>query len=280
MGDKNFPQRINTARKNLYKKVVKNTMSSPAGVRRTMNIWGPNLLSGTRWTHVSDDYSYGRVELKLRPWNRNLHGVAYGGTLYAMGDAIVGVLTERRLGNRYEAWTRVGSFQYLSPGRQGCYLEVNLDDYLINWIKKTIEEDGYCNVPITLTVYNRDGNVVGISQQDLHVRPRGGGERAAQPKQALFPRGPVLESLATALVWHEFRERPEILTRLMSEQRRIADPRDQMRHVVKVCLENGSTKEDILDFGVPEKFFHPPKTHPENQGKNPGKNQADQKYES
>ncbi|WP_018296881.1 PaaI family thioesterase [Corynebacterium lubricantis] len=261
MSGNSIKQRINSSRKKLYRDITKKTMSSPSSVRRTMNIWGPNLLSGTRWTDVSDDWSYGRVELKLRPWNRNLHGVAYGGTLYAMGDAIVGVLTERRLGKGYEAWTRVGSFQYLSPGRQGCYLEVKLNDYLINWIKKTIEEDGYCNVPITLQVFNRDGTVVGISQQDLHVRPRGGGKRAPQPKQALFPRGPVLESLATALVWHEFRDRPEILTRLMSEQRRIADPRDQMRHVVKVCLENGSTKEDILAFGVPEKFFHPAKKH-------------------
>ena len=36
-----------------------------------------------------------------------------------MTDALFGTLVMLRLGTDYEAWTRTGTFQYLSPGRSG-----------------------------------------------------------------------------------------------------------------------------------------------------------------
>lgn len=233
---------------------IANWMSTPDGLKKAMNIWPPNRYSGVRWTDVTEDYSYGRAELKVRPWNANLHGVAYGGTLYAFGDALVGVLLARRLGKSYEAWTRTGGFQYISPGQDGCYIEVHYDDEFTDWVRETIEEDGYCNAPITATVYNPDGSVVGISQQDMHVRKKGA-KRADQPKQARFPRGFVLESLTTALIWHVFHEKPEKMTVLMSEQRRIPHPEDQIARAVEASLEEGFSRQQIIDFGIPERFL-------------------------
>ena len=228
--------------------------STPDGMKKFMNWWPPNRYSGVRWTDVADDFSYGRVELRLRWWNMNAHGKAYGGTLYAFGDALVGSLIARRLGEEYEAWTRTGSFQYISPGKDGCYLEITYDDEFTKWVHDTIEEDGYCNAPISVPVYNVDGSVVGIFQQDIHVRKKGG-KRADQPKQARFPRGFVLTSLATALVWHAFHDKPEKLTVYMSAQRRMADPREQISHAIEKSLEDGLTRQQILDFGIPEEFL-------------------------
>ena len=70
------------------------------------------------------------------------------------------------------------------------------------------------------------------------------------------PRGLVLESLANAVVWHCFKDQPEILTVLMSEQRRIPNPEDQMRHVVKVALEKSTkSREDLMALDIPEKYL-------------------------
>ncbi|WCZ35638.1 PaaI family thioesterase [Corynebacterium heidelbergense] len=231
-------------------------LSSPQLARRMMSAWTPLFGSGIRITHIEPDWSGGRLELRLNFLNLNMHAAAFGGTLFSMTDVLFGTLVNRRMGKDFEAWTRTGTFQFLTPGRNGAYLEVEVSDELIAWIKECIAKDGYCNVPYTTVVRNRDGSVVGIGQQDLHVRPRGGGKRAPVPEQARRPRGLVLEALATSLVWQAFRDHPETLTVLMSEQRRIPAPEEQMRHVAAAALEKSEmTREDLLGMGIPQELL-------------------------
>lgn len=221
-----------------------------------MNLWPPLLGSGVRIAEISEDWRFARVELNLSFWNANMHGAAFGGTLYAMTDFLFGTLVARVMGFEYEAWTRTGTFQYLAPGRDGAYMEVTFTEDHEQWVRDTVAEDGYCNVAYTCVIKNRDGSVVGIGQQDLHVRPRGGGERSERPQQAKRPRGLVLEALATTLVWHVFKDQPEVLTILMSEQRRIPHPKDQMRHVCRAVLEKSDrTRQDLLDLDIPEEYL-------------------------
>lgn len=231
-------------------------MQSPDRLRRAMNLWPPLAGSGIRIAEISEDWRYGRVELNLAPWNANMHGVAFGGSLYSITDFLLGIIVARVLGQEFEAWTRTGTFQYLAPGRDGAYLEVEITHELEDWIRATIAEDGYCNVPYTCVIYNRDGSVVGIGQQSLHVRPRGGGKRVAAPQQAKRPNGLVLESLATTLIWHVFKDRPEISTELMSAQRRIPDPKDQMRFVCEQVLQRSDkTRADLLALDIPADYL-------------------------
>lgn len=228
-------------------------MAKPSTLKRGMNMWVPLAGSGIKFTDWADDNSYARVQLNLRWWNQNMHGAAFGGSLFAMTDVAFGTVAARYFGKDYEAWTRTGTFQFLRPGRDGAYLEVEITPEMAEWVKKTIAEDGYANVPYTSIIKNQDGSIVGIGQQDLHVRPRGGGKRAEQPQQALQPRGLVLEHLTAALVWHCFKDQPEILTVLMSEQRRIPQPEDQIRHVIKAILQRSTkTREDLLALDIPE----------------------------
>lgn len=252
----NLFQKIHKAQMKSLPTLVERLSATPDRLRRSMNIWPPLLFSGVKMTHISPDWSKARIVLNLRWWNANMHGAAFGGTLYAMTDVMFGTLVARYLGSDYEAWTRTGTFQYISPGRAGAYLDVEITPELAEWMKKTVAQDGYCNVPYTSIVRNRDGSIVGIGQQDLHVRPRGGAPRAERPQQALQPRGLVLESLANAVVWHCFKDQPEVLTVLMSEQRRIPDPEEQMRHVLKVALEKSTkTREDLVALDIPVKYL-------------------------
>ncbi|KAB1502730.1 DUF4442 domain-containing protein [Corynebacterium sp. 320] len=231
-------------------------IENPQLTRRFLNAWAPLFGSGIRITHVADDWSTARIELKLRPWTQNMHGAAFGGSLFAMTDVMFGTMVMGRMGRDYEAWTRTGEFQYISPGRNGAYLEVEFSDTMLEWVRNTVAEDGYCNVPYTSIVKNKDGSVVGIGQQDLHVRPRKNATRVAAPKHAREPRGLVLESLATAVVWHCFRDQPEILTILMSEQRRIPSPEKQMEHVINAALEKSTkSRDDLLALGIPEAYL-------------------------
>lgn len=242
--------------KDINVKVTRQVWKNPNALRFVMNAWPPLLGAGIRIAEISPDWRYARIELRVNKLTANMHGAAFGGSLYSMTDFMFGTLVARVMGAGYEAWTRTGTFQYLSPGRDGAYLEIKFSEAEEQWVRQTVEQDGYCNVPYTCVVKNADGSIAGIGQQDLHVRPRGGGRRSDAPQQARSPRGLVLEAMATTLVWHVFRDRPDILTVLMSEQRRIANPEDQMKHVCKTVLEKSErTREDLIALDIPERFL-------------------------
>ncbi len=253
---KSLTNSLNTARKSIKHDLPLQAMKHPEFIRRFLNFWAPLRGSGIVIDRIAPDWSKAHLRIKVNPLTANMHGAAFGGTLFAVTDVMFGTMVMGRLGEEFEAWTRTGTFQFLAPGRNGAYLDVELNDDTLQWIRNTIAEDGYCNVPYTSVVYNRDGSVVGIGQQDMHVRPRKNAWRAPSPKHALQPRGLVLESLATAVVWHCFRDQPEILTVLMSEQRRIPQPEDQMAHVIAAALEKSTkSREDLIALGVPEEYL-------------------------
>ena len=39
--------------------------------RHGLNLWPPFLFAGIHVTEVTPDYRYVRVELRMRPWNKN-----------------------------------------------------------------------------------------------------------------------------------------------------------------------------------------------------------------
>ena len=51
-----------------------------------MRFWPPLMGAGIRMKNISDDISSFDMEMKLRPWNKNLHGIHFGGSLFAMTD--------------------------------------------------------------------------------------------------------------------------------------------------------------------------------------------------
>ena len=67
-------------------------------LRRGMNFWPPFLASGIHVTHISPDWRQVRVELRMRPWNRNYVGTHFGGSLFAMTDPFWMILAKERLG--------------------------------------------------------------------------------------------------------------------------------------------------------------------------------------
>src|SRR5690606_19742058 len=47
---------------------------SPSLMRHGMNLWRPFLFTGVHVAELSPDWRQARVELRLRPWNRNYVG--------------------------------------------------------------------------------------------------------------------------------------------------------------------------------------------------------------
>jgi acyl-coenzyme A thioesterase PaaI-like protein len=57
------------------------------------------------------------VEMKLNIFNRNIVGVHFGGSLYAMCDPWFMLILMRLLGDHYTVWDKAASIQFRRPGR-------------------------------------------------------------------------------------------------------------------------------------------------------------------
>ena len=216
--------------------------TSPNTVRRMLNFYPPLSGSGIYITDIAPDWSHGRIELRLTPLTANMHGAAFGGSLFAMTDVLFGVLVMQRLGvDEYEAWTRTGSFEFIRPGKRGTYLEVNISDEMIAQIKAETE-GGYSTVAsYTSVVRSKDGGVVGIGQQELYVRRRGGNKPPMNPATLESVRGQNLIAAARTLARLGLRE-PERREQLV-EHERVA------RRCIRPEAQAVAWLQDVLPYG-------------------------------
>ena len=51
----------------------------PSTLRHGLNLWPPFLFTGIHVTDISPDWCHARVELRMRPWNRNYLRTHFGG---------------------------------------------------------------------------------------------------------------------------------------------------------------------------------------------------------
>ena len=70
----------------------------PSTLRHGLNLWPPFLFTGIHVTDISPDWCHARVELRMRPWNRNYLRTHFGGSLFAMTDPFWMILAKERLG--------------------------------------------------------------------------------------------------------------------------------------------------------------------------------------
>ncbi|CAM5225678.1 hypothetical protein ALON55S_05025 [Alishewanella longhuensis] len=70
----------------------------PAVMRHLLNFWPPFFFSGIKVAVLSDDYRYCKVELKSRPWTKNINRSQFGGWMFAMTDPIYPLMLMGALG--------------------------------------------------------------------------------------------------------------------------------------------------------------------------------------
>jgi acyl-coenzyme A thioesterase PaaI-like protein len=84
-------------------------------LERFVNFYPPFLGAGIRSHNV--DATTIQVTMKLTAFNRNLVGVHFGGSLYAMCDPWFMLILMRALGPDYIVWDKAANIQFLRPAR-------------------------------------------------------------------------------------------------------------------------------------------------------------------
>lgn len=141
--------------------------------RWVMNLWPPFFFCGIRIVELSQDFRYARVELKWRPWTRNVNNTQYGGSLFSLTDPMFALLLFGCLGwDRYLIWDKFADIDYIAPGKGKLTAEFRIEDTELHEIRAaTANGDKYFP---EFVAYVRDpqGELVCKVRRVLYVRLR------------------------------------------------------------------------------------------------------------
>ncbi|TDK26124.1 DUF4442 domain-containing protein [Luteimonas aestuarii] len=143
---------------------------SPATLRWVFNLWPPFAAGGIHVTHLSEDWRHARVELRMRPWNRNYVGTHFGGSLFAMTDPFWMILVKERLGRDYIVWDKAAHIDFMKPGKGTVVATFDLDDGVVDSLRTQADAGDKVLRWFETDVTDAGGDVVARLRKQVYVR--------------------------------------------------------------------------------------------------------------
>ncbi|HSM10546.1 MAG TPA: DUF4442 domain-containing protein [Lysobacter sp.] len=147
-------------------------------LRHLLNLWPPFLFSGIHVTAITRNFRHARVELRMRPWNRNYVGTHFGGSLFAMTDPFWMLLAMRSLGRDYIVWDKAGAIDFVKPGRGTVHAHFDLDDATLDELRASTGDGDKTLRWFETDVIDAAGDVVARMRKQLYVRRKPGAHAA------------------------------------------------------------------------------------------------------
>ena len=139
-------------------------------LRHGLNLWPPFLFAGIHVAAIGDDFRSARVELRMRPWNRNYVGTHFGGSLFAMTDPFWMLLALHALGDGYIVWDKAATIEFEKPGRGTVHADFVLDDAILQELRAAADGGDKVLRWFDAPVRDAAGDVVAMVRKQLYVR--------------------------------------------------------------------------------------------------------------
>lgn len=143
---------------------------TPDSFRDLVNQWPPFVAQGVSVTEVAEDWTRVTVRMELTPANANFFGTAFGGTLFAMLDPFLAILTDRQLGKGYAVWDRSARIEFLRPGRSAVTATVEVPASVVEEIRAATADGDKHLRWFEIPLLDEDGEVVAVQRRELYVR--------------------------------------------------------------------------------------------------------------
>lgn len=135
-----------------------------------MSVYPPYLGAGVRIRHVSEDLCTFDVEMTLKPWNRNLFGTHFGGSLYSMCDPFFVIILAEHLGSDYQVWDKSAAIRFKKPGRGTVHARFHINPLQIDAVRAQADLEGKVEPVFTVQVKDAEGDVVCEIDKTVQVR--------------------------------------------------------------------------------------------------------------
>jgi acyl-coenzyme A thioesterase PaaI-like protein len=139
-------------------------------MERLINLYPPMIGAGIKSRSLDD--STVEVEMKLTAMNRNIVGVHFGGSLYAMCDPWFMLILMRLLGKDYIVWDKAASIQFKKPGRGRVKARFHIPPERVDEIRRDADAQGKIEPVFNVDVLNDTGEVIASVEKLLYVRKK------------------------------------------------------------------------------------------------------------
>jgi len=110
------------------------------------------------------------VRMKMRFWNRNLVGTAFGGSLYAMCDPFFMLILIQALGHDYVVWDKAATIRFRRPGRSTVRATFHIPQERIDEIRAAADAGGKVEPVFMAQVHDEEGELIAEIEKLLYVR--------------------------------------------------------------------------------------------------------------
>lgn len=138
--------------------------------RHLWNLWPPYLGAGIRITHIAKDWTSIDVQMKLRPWNRNIVATHFGGSLYSMTDPFFMAILMHNLGPDYIVWDKAAKVRFRRPGRGRVTVHFAIPKDEIEAIRARADVELKVEPTFVCQVVDEGGGIVAEVEKLLYVR--------------------------------------------------------------------------------------------------------------
>ncbi|NYE93813.1 acyl-coenzyme A thioesterase PaaI-like protein [Psychromicrobium silvestre] len=139
-------------------------------VRHALNLWPPFLGAGIRVEEISADFRYARVSMKSLPWNRNVVGTHFGGSLFAMTDPFWMLLIIRHLASDHVVWDKAAEIDFRRPGRGKVRAEFRLSQEQLVELRAKAADGGKVLEWFSADVIDQQGEIVATMRKQIYLR--------------------------------------------------------------------------------------------------------------
>lgn len=137
-------------------------------LERFVNFYPPFLGAGIRSRAIDERTIC--VVMKLNFLNRNLVGVHFGGSLYAMCDPWFMLILMRLLGKDYIVWDKAAHIQFLKPGLGKVTATFHIPQARVDEIRQQADSGQKIEPTFTVDVLDAQGQAVARVEKLLYVR--------------------------------------------------------------------------------------------------------------
>lgn len=139
-------------------------------LEKLINFYPPLLGAGIR-SHPIDERTV-EVEMKLNIFNRNIVGVHFGGSLYAMCDPWFMLILMRLLGDSYIVWDKAASIQFRRPGRGTVKARFHIPKEREEQIRSEADQHTKIEPTFLVDVVDEEGQIIAQVEKLLYVRKK------------------------------------------------------------------------------------------------------------
>ena len=141
-------------------------------LRRGMNIWPPFLGAGITVEHIAKDFRHAKVRLKHGLLNRNIVGVHFGGSLFAMTDPFFMMMVSQNIGKGYIVWDQAAKIEFLKPGKGKVHASFEITQEQLDDIIGSAESGNKVLKDFVVDVKDQENDVVARITKTLYIRKK------------------------------------------------------------------------------------------------------------